>query len=136
MSTVQIPAEHLAIFEATDDDHLTKLREHNAKRARQDWAEGCRDDARRWYAYVDTIQAILDRRHGIAAHNTPAPVLLASPAQVNYIANLLVRREGHAGFSGLVDGLADKAGNPIISKIQALAVDQASQVIDSLTERY
>lgn len=131
-----IPAEHLARLQAASDEQLRKISDHNHARADQDWATGHYDEARRWYAYVDTCQAILDeRRHGPrpAASETPA-----SQRQVDYIAELLTRRQRSGvggGFSGLVAGLY-RGGQIDRDAIRALTKAQASEVIDSLTDRY
>lgn len=138
MTTTQnhIPADHLAKLQTATDEQLRHIQEHNQKRASQDWAAGRHDDARRWYAYVDTCQAILDERHHGAP--TPAATPMVTDRQVTYITRLLVQRirsgEG-SGFSGLVNGLT-RGGQVDTDAIRALTRKQASEVIDSLTGRY
>jgi hypothetical protein len=128
-----LPADHIARLRAATDDRLAATRDHNKARADQDWAAGNRTEARRWYAYADTAQAILDeRRYGPPA--PPAPRLATDP-QVDLIVKLLVRRDSFGGFSGLVSGLT-RDGVVDREAVEALTVEQASQVIDSLTERY
>ena len=129
----RIPAEHLVRLQACSDDDLRKVRDHNQARASSDWADGRYDEARRWYAYVDMCQEILDERHyGVR----PAAVeQQATVRQVDYIAKLLIRRDVESGFSGLVAGLHAN-GRPDLDAIRRLTKTQASEVIDSLTEQY
>lgn len=129
---MSIPAEHLTKLQAATDDQLRQVQEHNRKRADQDWAAGRHGEARQWYAYVDACQAILDERtYG------PVPIApdVATPAQVDYIIKLLVRRTSEAGFSGIVATLHNN-GTADVAAIRRLTKARASEVIDSLTERY
>lgn len=144
MTTTQIPAEHLAKLQAASTDQVGQILDHNLKAARKEYAAGNHTQAKRWYAYVDACQAILDERSGLAAYAAEREQELkearkaatATERQVDYIAKLI--HNGHAdegGFSGLVSSLHTN-GRADRDAIAKLTKAQASQVIDSLTGTY
>lgn len=135
MTTSLIPAEHLAKLKSATDEQLLKVAEHNQRQAARDWAAGNYDDAKRWYAYVDTCQTILEGRRNTTAPSPKPATQRATERQVNYIAELLVRQSSDAGFVS-VRHLRHPNGNANLDAIRALSKAEASRVIDSLRETY